>query len=437
VDDPESVAALSRAALDRRLERRAASPVLVAFSGGGDSVALLIGARLWARETGRPLLAVTIDHGLQPDSAGWADWCAGRARRLGLAHRILLWEGDKPVTGLPAAARAARHGLLARAARAVGARVILFGHTADDRLEARLMRQAGGSVPEPREWGPSPLWPEGRGLFALRPLLDARRAQIRKRLAQAGESWLDDPANADPRHPRVRARLQIAGGGDPPPEVSAPTPCLDDVVIDPAGEITLGPRTSRPRFLAPALLCASGSSRPPRRQRLDRLLAQVASGEPFTATLAGARVECDGAVVRITREAGDIARAGGGARPLPVGEPVVWDGRFELAARIEGLSVGPLAGLAARLDQSLRAALSPLSPAVRKGLPAIVDRAGRVTAPLVAPDDRVSLRSLIADRFLAACGAVANEADARVRSENAPDTLNRNRSPKRRVHEPA
>ncbi len=437
MDDHDAIAELSRAALERRLDRAASAPVVLAFSGGGDSLALLIGARRWALAVGRPLLVVTVDHRLQADSAAWAAWCAGRARRFGLAHQVLRWDGEKPRAGVSAAARAARHGLLAAAARAAGARVILFGHTADDRLEARLMRQAGGSVPDPKEWAPSPVWPEGRGLFALRPLLSVRRAVLRERLAQAGEAWLDDPANEDPRHPRVRARQSLAGGGDPLPRAPDAIPCLDDVSIDRAGEITLGARASRPLFLGQALLCASGSARPPRREQLDRLLARIETGESFTATLAGARIESGGAIVRITREAGDIARAGGAARPLRAGESIIWDGRFELAADVDGLTVAPLGGLAARLDRGQRAALSRHAPAARKAAPAIVDGAGRVTSPLLAADERICLRTWVADRLLDACGAIVNEADARLRSENAPDTLNRWPTPMRRVHEPA
>jgi tRNA(Ile)-lysidine synthase len=219
------------------------------------------------------------------------------------------------------------------------------------------------------------------------------------------------------------------------------------VTIDPAGEITLGARASRSLLkkggpdargvLGTALLCAAGSGRPPRRDCLDRLLERIATGEPFTATLAGSRVQSEGHVLTIIREAGDIARAGGGASRLCVGEPVVWDGRFEITARTEGLAVARMAGLRARLDRSERAALSGLSPAARKSVPAIVDGEGRVSAPLLVPDGRASLRSLIADRFLAACGAVVKEADARLRSENATDTLNRISIPVRRVHEPA
>jgi tRNA(Ile)-lysidine synthase len=224
VDDGDAIADLSRLVLDRRLDRSAANPIVVAFSGGGDSLALLIGVRRWTRAVGRPLLAVTIDHRLQPASADWAAWCAERATRLGLAHQIVGWDGEKPAVGIPAAARAARHRLLARAARAAGARVILVGHTADDRLEASVMRQAGGSVPQPREWTPSPVWPQGRDLFVLRPLLSVRRADIRARLAQAGETWLDDPANEDPPSPRPRSPAPGRRRRPAPPGLRPQTP---------------------------------------------------------------------------------------------------------------------------------------------------------------------------------------------------------------------
>ena len=425
VDEIFAVADLSAAALDRRLARETAAPIVVAFSGGGDSLALLLGAKAWAGRVGRRLLVVTVDHRLQADSARWSAWCADRAARLDVAHRILVWDGDKPATGLAAAARAARHGLLADAARAVGARVILMGHTADDRLEARLMRAQGGAVSEPREWSPSPVWPQGRDLFLLRPLLSARRADIRLRLADAGETWIDDPANADPRHARARARLELAGGGVVEHACTRPAPPLDDLTISPAGDIVLGPRASRSRLLGPALLCASGTDRPPRRDRRDRLLARIAAGDPFAATLSGARIESDGRTVRISREAGEMHRSGRPASVALTTAPIVWDGRFEMTAKVEGLALRPLAGMAARLDRNQRAALACIDPCVRKSLPAILDAEGAVTSPILAADDRIRLRPLVESRFLAACGAVECEADIKVHGENARDTLNR------------
>jgi tRNA(Ile)-lysidine synthase len=71
--------------------------------------------------------------------------------------------------------------------------VILMGHTADDRLEARAMRADGSTTPDPRAWSPSPAWPEGRGIFLLRPLLGLRRGEIRG-WRDGGESWSEAPA---------------------------------------------------------------------------------------------------------------------------------------------------------------------------------------------------------------------------------------------------
>jgi len=210
-------------AFDQYLLPDSRRPLAVGLSGGGDSLALTLIADAWARRAGRELILLTVDHRLQADSAGWTDICAATAQRLGRPFRALPWTGDKPATGLPAAARLARHRLLADAAREAGARVILLGHTADDLGEAAAMRAAGSTTPDPRAWAPSPVWPEGRGLFLLRPLLSLRRSDLRTWLADRGETWIDDPANADPRYARSRARLDAPT----PPPASAPEPPLE------------------------------------------------------------------------------------------------------------------------------------------------------------------------------------------------------------------
>ena len=201
------------AALDRRLRPAAAAPLAVGFSGGGDSLALLILTLDWARAHGRAVVALTVDHQLNPASAAWTAQAVAKARALGAQARALAWTGPKPGSGLSAAARAARHALLADAAREAGARVLLLGHTADDLAEAALMRAGGSTVPDPRDWSPSPAWPQGRGLFVLRPLLAARRGALRDWLAARGETWLDDPANDDPKSARARARARLSSPG--------------------------------------------------------------------------------------------------------------------------------------------------------------------------------------------------------------------------------
>jgi tRNA(Ile)-lysidine synthase len=283
------VEAAARAALDRRLDPESAAPLAVAVSGGGDSIALMHLAADWAAGAARPLRVLTVDHGLNRESGAWAQGVVDAAARLALSAEVLRWTGPKPAAGLPAAARAARHARLAEAARAAGARVILMGHTADDLVESAAMRAGGASVGDPREWGPSPAWPEGRGVFLLRPLLALSRRSLREHLRGLGEAWTEDPANADLRFARARARAGAVGALDggaggmtpaPPPLLAEETPWGG--LSWPAGERLEG------RALSAAVLCASGGTEPPRGVGLARLALRLERGEG--ATLAGARI---------------------------------------------------------------------------------------------------------------------------------------------------
>ncbi len=400
--------------LDRRLRTHIDQPFAVAVSGGGDSVALALVANTWARAHGRRLLILTVDHGLGPLSRDWTQACADLAARLGAGFQALTWTGRKPSTGLPAAAREARHRLLAAAARQAGARVVLMGHTAGDRAEAQIMRLGGSTTPSPREWGPSPVWPEGRDIFLLRPLLGAGRAEIRMWLAARKETWIDDPANDDPRYARARARQALA--------TKAPT-CPDPVVASsrPA-DLALAVRAERgsglltlPRealrqgeiaaFVAAACLSASGESRPPRGDRTARLSQRLQSRETFAASLAGARIEALADEVRFLREPGEMSRRGLAPLDIASGCPGVWDGRFEIVAD-HPVRILALAGLAARLPSAERQGLADLPPSARQGLPVVVEGDAVALAARVAG---VTVRALAYPRLLAACGAVERE----------------------------
>lgn len=400
--------------LDRRLIRQTAAPVAVALSGGGDSLALLHVARDWAKARGRRLLALTVDHGLNPASPRWTAACAAAARRLDVDFQALAWTGEKPTAGLPAAARDARHRLLADAARAAGARVILMGHTADDVLEARAMRAAGSTTPDPYEWAPSPAWPEGRGLFLLRPLMGVRRADLRAWLRGRGLEWIDDPANSDLRFARARARAGLQGEAVPPPQ--APRLPLAEAAQEAATMISLpldawraAAGSEAERFLAIACVCAGGAARRPAGARVARLAERLRTAGPLTATLAGARVACDGETIRICREAGEAARGGLPDLQLPPRTPIVWDGRVILCADRTGVRVRRLAGMSARLPPEQARALAALPPDARGGLPAIARPGDAVASPLLGRVEGVEAESLVGGRLLAACGLVSRE----------------------------
>jgi tRNA(Ile)-lysidine synthase len=401
---------------DAHLSQSSDAPLAVAYSGGGDSLALLLAAQAWTAARGRRLIVLHVDHGLQATSAAWAAHCQDVAQGLGLTFKTLSWAGSKPATGLPAAARAARHRLLAEAARAAGAAVVLMGHSADDVLEAWRMRRDGATTPTPRPWGPSPVWPEGRGVFLLRPLLGVRRAELRAALAQQALTWIEDPANTDPAYARARARAVLGCGAEATIAPQAPDEALTALAqrarhgaggtiswrredLEPAPAAVLA------QVLSIASLCVAGGARPPRRASVERLAAEVRSGRAFTATLAGARLVAGSCELIVAREAGEAARGGLAEAALPPGEAQIWDGRFEVLSQAPGFKVAPLAGRMTKLAPDARRAVADLPAAARKALPVLLGPDGEVR---LGPPG-TSLRSLAQARFEAATGQVRRE----------------------------
>jgi len=216
-DDDHSPISVSQA---KRLfaDWKAAPALLLAVSGGPDSIALMWLAVRWRRALtrGPRLIAVTVDHGLRREAAREARDVKRLAKALDLPHRTLRWTGVKPKTGLPAAARAARSRLLAPAARAGGATHILTAHTRDDQAETLLMRMLRGSgiaglAAMARE-------SERDGVLLARPLLDVPKSQLIATLNRAKIAFADDPTNRDASftRPRLRALMPVLAeeGGD-------------------------------------------------------------------------------------------------------------------------------------------------------------------------------------------------------------------------------
>ena len=195
-----------------------APAIVLAVSGGPDSLALMWLAARWRKALARgpALLAVTVDHGLRPESAREARDVKRLASRLGVPHRTMRWSGEKPQSGVPAAARTARYRLLATVARQSGASHILTAHTRDDQAETLLMRLLrgsgiGGLAAMARE-------SEREGVRIARPFLNIAKSQLIATLRKANISYADDPTNRDPRFTRPRIRELIEGlsaeGGD-------------------------------------------------------------------------------------------------------------------------------------------------------------------------------------------------------------------------------
>jgi tRNA(Ile)-lysidine synthase len=188
-----------------------ARAVVLAVSGGPDSVAMMWLAARWRRalKQGPRLVAVTVDHQLRKEAAREAAEVKRLARTLDIEHRTLRWRGIKPKTGLPAAAREARYALLARAARGCGATHILTAHTRDDQAETLLMRMSRGS-------GIAGLAAMARqspcqDVVLARPLLGVAKARLLATLDKAGIPFALDPTNHDFSYtrPRFRALMPV------------------------------------------------------------------------------------------------------------------------------------------------------------------------------------------------------------------------------------
>ncbi|GAB3199116.1 tRNA lysidine(34) synthetase TilS [Geodermatophilus arenarius] len=182
--------------------RASGQPVLVAVSGGADSLALAAAVAFEAPRAGVPAGAVTVDHGLQPGSAQRARDTADLLRGTGLDPVLVVPVEVGAAGGPEAAARAARYAALTGCARERGARIAL-GHTLDDQAETVLLGLGRGSGPRSVAGMVAerpPFW---------RPLLGVRRATTRAACAALGLPVWDDPWNTDPAYRRARLRAEV------------------------------------------------------------------------------------------------------------------------------------------------------------------------------------------------------------------------------------
>jgi tRNA(Ile)-lysidine synthase len=186
--------------------------VLVACSGGGDSMALAEALAHEQRHAPWSAGAVVVDHGLQPGSGEVASRAAGWLRDLGLdpvvVERVVVSDSG---SGLEAAARDARYAAVEGVADRVGAAAVVLGHTLDDQAEQVLLGLVRGSGARSLAGMPAHAERGTRARYRLRrPLLRVTRAQCRESCAAEGVPWWDDPMNEDPAFTRVRARRAVA-----------------------------------------------------------------------------------------------------------------------------------------------------------------------------------------------------------------------------------
>jgi tRNA(Ile)-lysidine synthase len=309
---------------------RGAEGVALAVSGGADSTALM---HLWARardlDASLPSAVVmSVDHRLRSESAAEVAGVAAEARSLGLEHRILVWEGDKPTGDLEAAARRARHRLIGAAMSELGLDTLVLAHHADDQAETFLIRLARGSGVVGLS-GMAATAVVG-GIRIVRPLLAVPKARLRATLVAAGIGWVEDPSNGDQRFERARFRAampklaEIGLGRDrltatarAMARASAAIERLTDefarraISGHPLGWTRIdlehwgrAPEEVRLRVLSRAIARIGGADYGPRLGELERLDVVLGGGGVGVRTLGRVRIECRRAAIWLAPEAG-------------------------------------------------------------------------------------------------------------------------------------
>lgn len=319
------------------------APFAIAFSGGGDSTALLHALRA------RKPLVLIVDHGLRLGSADEAKTAQSFARSIGLTADVLTWSSPNLTSAIQAKARQARYGLLGEACRARGLQYLLTGHTQDDQAETVLMRiKAGGSWrggAGMRAVTPAPLWPQLAAVDLCRPMLGVSRANVRQYLKTHQLPFVDDPSNENRGYARIRARDELRKS---PPLRRDMLDLSEEMQLGRAAEMQRLAKTfealvsgdefgniitaaTPPTRLLCALICAvSGTAERPKGAALARLRG-VIDGPNFNgASLGGAIIAPHKNGLIISRDP-VIALGRQGVAPLApqrFSGRTLWDGRF-------------------------------------------------------------------------------------------------------------
>ncbi|WP_319532904.1 tRNA lysidine(34) synthetase TilS [uncultured Cohaesibacter sp.] len=180
--------------------------LLLAVSGGADSLALMILCAEWQTrcDNAPEILVASVDHGLRPDAASECAYVARLAEERGLRHTTLVWNETPTEASLQTQAREARYRLLAEHARQTDCSAIGLAHHLDDQAETLIMRLIRGSGVT--GLGAMRAEQPHKDLSLLRPLLAVPKSRLMASLRARDLNWIEDPSNQSKNYLRVRVR---------------------------------------------------------------------------------------------------------------------------------------------------------------------------------------------------------------------------------------
>ena len=406
-------------------------PLAIAFSGGGDSTALLYSLLEWVRSNDpRDVFALIVDHGLREGSGEEAQISAKRARDMGAKVEILKWEGAKPSTAIQEKARNARYALLGDVCRRLGIGQLFLGHNQDDQAETIYMR-----IQNKTGWrgmagmGPckmSTLWPELYGVEVVRPLLGISRNELRRFNQENKLAYIDDPSNQDQKFTRIRTRDTLAEMPEIKQQllrvgVSAQEKLRDEIhtvclfifrsacflewggVGLSVNNIVTSPDVVVEEALKYLILAVSGGNQISPQEQRQNLAKKLRSKTFKGATLGGVQFTPNGETVLLIRDPGAImGRHGKPAQAtvkLVSQIPIIWDGRFKIETCIDGLSITPLMAHFKKLSKTQRAKLKKFPTEARAGMPCLLSSTGIFVPYVDERNDDFTVQYLVKQRL--------------------------------------
>lgn len=396
----------------------------LAVSGGPDSLALMVMAARWRQWlAAKPeMLVLSVDHGLRAAAGEEVARVCRYAAEAGLECVALKWEGDKPGTGVQAAARRARYRLMGDAMGERGIELLVTAHHMDDQAETILMRLAHGSGPA----GLAGMGPFGEveGVRVARPLLGLRRDELRAVVEEMGWTAAEDPANADIHYERARwraampdlealgltvERMAKLGERLSDSEVALAEAAavayerlaeIDDFAafrFDRA-ELARLPRAIATRLLGRVVTEAGGEARAPDLAQVEALAAALVAETDLAMTLGGCLVRGEAGSVQVCREAGRVALE---PVELAPGTETIWDRRFKISSSADAppMRIKMAAGMTrARLEKLAGGRADETSMAAVRAAPMVSDGARVKAVGALVLDNRLSVAVTVGAR---------------------------------------
>jgi len=385
----------------------------IAYSGGGDSTALLHALRDLSPHV------FIVDHALRPESRKEALAAKSFAESVNLKTDVLTWQHDNPKTGLQEKARKARYALLGEACRRAGIAYLVTGHTQDDQAETLLMRYerktdwrgAAGM----RERAVSPIWPELAGVTVLRPALNITRQELRGYNKAHGLTWTEDPSNQNVDFTRIRARKSLVD-----------RPGLRSLLLSTQTDLARGRMQEAKRLrqipvdvdehgiihvqeqvpdktLEYLLRAASGTGGPinaarvralNNRMKVKTFKAFTYAGAMVVSTDNGAVILRDPVVARGRKDVPALA-----PQHWPAGQRCLWDGRFWIESDLDGVTVKPLHENQSLLSDKQRQSLQTVPAKARPTLPLIMRGNEVLAAGAATFHDSIHIKTAVRDHL--------------------------------------